>query len=358
MTDLKSPDIFKPESTLAKYLIGAGTALFALAIRLALTPYTGAGAPFLIFFGAVLISSLIGGRGPGMLSAIIGAPMGTYFFVLPAGYPLNQALFQAALFLVEAVIVTEIAKQLENSRQLAKRNIHTAERAVKLRDDLVSMVAHDLKTPLSTIAMRTEIIRIRAESVNENEIAQHAKGISVSIRMMSGLITDLLDLARIEAGKLKIETALCRCSDLVAAAVDQLLPMITKKSIHLEIEPMNKDLFVKCDGARIHQVLLNILGNAIKFTPDGGTIKIQLIVNVGFTQFEIFNSGPGISEADLPYLFDQFWQARNGNGQGNGLGLAISKGLIEAHNGKIGARSESGMGSTFFFSLPSAKSQA
>ncbi|MFA5584209.1 MAG: ATP-binding protein, partial [Bacteriovoracaceae bacterium] len=129
-------------------------------------------------------------------------------------------------------------------------------------------------------------------------------------------------------------------------------PLAEEKKIALTYEFENQPGLIKCDHQRILQVLSNLLGNAIKFTPEGKDIKLRVQTLKEFVQFIIEDSGPGLSREQIPQVFDRYWQARSTSKLGAGLGLSIAKGIVEAHGGKIWVESEEGQGAKFFFTLP------
>jgi signal transduction histidine kinase len=170
---------------------------------------------------------------------------------------------------------------------------------------------------------------------------------------MDRLIGDLLDASTIEAGRLSLETAVQPVDQIVRDALEALEAPAAQKQVKLETSGAC-ELGVFCDRGRMLQVFSNIVGNAIKFTPEGGSIMIRVEPRESEVWFFITDTGPGIPEDQLPRLFDRFWQAKRTARLGTGLGLTIAKGIIEAQDGRIGVESQLGVGSTFFFTLPRA----
>jgi signal transduction histidine kinase len=173
-----------------------------------------------------------------------------------------------------------------------------------------------------------------------------------SIKRMNRLISDLLDVSRIEAGKLTVEKAPIALEKVIAEVRDAHLPLAGEKSQQLAIKVQPSLPLVPGDHERIVQVLSNLVSNAIKFTPAGGTISIQVQQGRGEIQVRVSDTGPGIASEDLSKVFDRFWQVKETAHKGAGLGLAIAKGLVEAHGGRMWVESESGKGSVFTFTLP------
>jgi signal transduction histidine kinase len=170
------------------------------------------------------------------------------------------------------------------------------------------------------------------------------------------LISDLLDWGRLEAGgRLPLELGVEEATALVTDAVDSVRSLAEANRLQLGLE-LPEDLpQVRCDRTRVLQVLGNLLGNAVKFTQESGRITAGARVQGEEVRFHVRDTGNGIPLEQLPYIFDRYWQAKDSASRGAGLGLAIAKGLVEAHGGRIWAESVPGKGSTFFFSLPIAR---
>jgi signal transduction histidine kinase len=227
--------------------------------------------------------------------------------------------------------------------------------AIAARDEVLGIVAHDLRNPLNTISMSAGLL---LEGVPEEE--QRVKQLQLvqrSVDRMDHLIQDLLDTARIEAGRLFIERKREEVAPLVAEIREAFQPAAEEKSLRLETEVPQGVPAVYGDHQRILQVLSNIVGNAIKFTPEGGLITIRAESTGIDVRFSVSDTGPGIPEGDVEHIFDRFWQAQRAKKAGAGLGLAISKGIVEAHGGKIWAESTVGVGSTFYFTIPIAEGE-
>jgi signal transduction histidine kinase len=169
---------------------------------------------------------------------------------------------------------------------------------------------------------------------------------------MSMLIRDLLDVSALEAGRLRMEPEAEAVGPLVVEAIELARPLAEEKHIHLTAEGAVLDTRVICDHGRILQVLGNLLGNAIKFTNDGGAVTVQAAADGGVVHLSVTDTGIGIPEDQLLHVFDRYWQGGRNDGAGIGLGLAIAKGIVEAHHGSIRAESVRGKGSTFIFDLP------
>jgi PAS domain S-box-containing protein len=231
-----------------------------------------------------------------------------------------------------------------------------AQRATAAREDILRTVSHDLKNPLSVIMTSTE--RLTKVGVAEGGVSQ-TKKISDAIRRASQrmirLIDELLDMERIEAHHLFLDRRDHEAASLVSDSVELLEPLASEKSITIRADmEAARSVRVQCDRNRILQVFANLVGNAIKFTPEGGSVIVRVTQQAGVVLFAITDDGAGIAPDQLPHVFDRYWQARETAHLGTGLGLAIVKGIVEAHGGRTWVESEVGKGSTFFFTLPRA----
>lgn len=238
----------------------------------------------------------------------------------------------------------------------SERRRTEAEAAVRSRDEVLSVVSHDLRNPVSTVTMSASLLQDPEIELTDEQRAQQLKVIARSAQRMNRLIQDLLDVARIEGGRLTIN---CRCEDpaaLATEACDAFRPIVGEKEQTLDCEIGQSCRRVYADRDRILQVLSNYLNNAVKFTPAGGRITLRLVPDGdGGVRYSVSDTGPGISVEDQSKLFGRFWQAKHTAHLGSGLGLAIAKGIAEAHRGRVWAESAPGAGSTFHLALPHAK---
>ena len=237
------------------------------------------------------------------------------------------------------------AIEADLSKQIAR-----AEHAVLLRDEMVAIVSHDLKNPLQGINMAAALLtrNVAGDPRAEETLAV----VKRSVARMSGLIHDLLDLAKIEAGRFDVTPERCAAARLVSEAITSLAPIAEAKAVRLT-SISEAAAHVQSDPERVFQVFSNLIGNAIKFTPAGGEVTVDVRVASGEVRFEVRDTGPGIGPSELPHIFDRYWQARRMRSAGAGLGLYIAKGIVEAHGGRIWAESVPSAGATFYFTLPS-----
>jgi signal transduction histidine kinase len=226
-----------------------------------------------------------------------------------------------------------------------------AQRAIALRDDVVRIVSHDLRNSLSIVLMSSDIL-LQATPRDPAMLRRRLEAIRTSAEEMNRLVHDLLDVARLEAGQLPVFREPTDVASLVDRAIAQCEPLAERKAVLIEYVAPTPLPQANADRDRIHQVLVNLLGNAIKFTPEGGRIRVEARADDDEIRLSITDTGPGIPGDQLPHVFDRFWQATHARNAGVGLGLAIARGIVEAGGGRIWVESATGQGSTFHFTLP------
>ena len=222
-----------------------------------------------------------------------------------------------------------------------------AEAAVRVRDETLGIVSHDLRNPLTKIALSADLLA-DMPPVEQKELIDT---IRLSARQMERLIQDLLDVARLEAGRFAVNAKFIDTTALLREVCDTHAPIALQKQQRIECSTGELPR-ICADRDRLVQVFGNLIGNAIKFTPEGGTITVTAQAVPNAVEFEVRDSGPGIPEADLGKVFTPYWQAKKTAHMGAGLGLAIVKGIIEAHRGEVWAANAPGSGAVFTFTIP------
>jgi signal transduction histidine kinase len=230
-----------------------------------------------------------------------------------------------------------------------------AEAAVRTRDDVLAIVSHDLRNALN--AMTGAVGLAQEPALAQEKRAEQLALALRSARGMSRLISDLLDVASMEAGKLSVETRPESVNDLLAHAESGYRLEAERRGVVLIVTTPEEPVVVQADGGRITQVLGNLIGNALKFTPEGGTVLVDVRAAVERVTFIVSDTGPGIPEEHLPHIFDRFYQVRASGRAGAGLGLAISQGIVEAHGSTLEVDSRPGEGTTFVFDLKRVRAQ-
>lgn len=286
---------------------------------------------------AVLIVPLrAGGRAIGALHLVRTRP-GTHHAV--------EEVHVAGQFAGLAALALENARLYEEAR-----------RAVRERDDMLAIVSHDLRNPVNAIVMLTGAVLDRASMTDGEEgtlmARDEVESVRAAARQADGLIQDLQDVSRISAGRLRVERRRVAALDLVEEAANLFEPVMVDAALRFvrDFDPALPT--VLADMHRLQQVLSNLLGNAVRFTPHGGAVTLSAHVVDDMLRIAVRDTGPGVTPEDVPRLFERYWQAPRLLRAGSGLGLYIAKGIVEAHGGEIGVASAMGAGSEFWFTLP------
>ncbi|MEO7521681.1 MAG: PAS domain-containing sensor histidine kinase, partial [Gemmatimonas sp.] len=238
---------------------------------------------------------------------------------------------------------------------------HELRLALESRDQMAGIVSHDLRNPVSAVKMLASAILQRdANEAVAPEVAVQLAVIRLAAEQMDALIEDLADITRIESGRLRVHCLPIDPITLVDLACDTLYPLAESKSQTIELEFGSALPTIMADADRIVQVFSNVIGNAIKFTPVGGTVHVSAALKAEARNrpehrelvFAVSDTGPGIVAQHLPHVFNRYWQSASSVRAGSGLGLTIAKGIVEAHDGWIDVESVEGHGTTVRFALP------
>jgi signal transduction histidine kinase len=253
--------------------------------------------------------------------------------------------------------------------EVSHRRLQELDRA---KSDFLLNVSHELRTPLTAIKGSVDNMLDEITGPISEPQRRYLQRVKANADQLVRLINDLLDLARIEEGRVQIASTFFSVTGLAGELVETLRPMATEKDLRLQLTETEDPLMVYADRDKIGQVLMNLIGNAIKFTPSGGQITVtarrvtsgecrvsssgpDIPANGEQVEIAIADSGEGIPAEELPYIFDKFYQVQLGiqaKAKGTGLGLAIAKSLVELQGGSIWVQSQVGEGSTFVFTLP------
>jgi signal transduction histidine kinase len=252
----------------------------------------------------------------------------------------------SATTLIRRVVTDEVA------RATLSRMYKEAEDTIDAREQVLKIVSHDLRNPLHTISMCASLLL--DVPMQPDDQRGHLQRIKRAGERMNRLVQDLLDVAKLEAGRVGIDARELQVAPLVREAHEMLAPLAAEKSIRLDCSVSDALPAVTADGGRVLQVLSNLVGNAVKFTPKEGRIVIRADPAPGGVRFSVADTGPGIPQEQLGKLFGRFWQGDPADRRGIGLGLSIAKGIIDAHGGRIWVESRVGEGTTFYFTLGTA----
>lgn len=227
------------------------------------------------------------------------------------------------------------------------------ELATQARNEVLSIVAHDLRNPLASIVLEAGTVQMHA-ATSKPVIRAAAESIEQSALRMNRIIQDLLDVARLESGRLSMHHTPLPAANVIKIVMAAHRRLAEQASLRLQVDIAPNLPPIRADQHRLVQVFENLLGNAIKFTKPGGEVTVRAIRHNTEVLFSVSDNGIGISEKDIPHVFDRFWRVDKLEKHGAGLGLAIVKGIIEAHDGRIWVESKPGEGSTFYFTVPIA----
>jgi len=271
-----------------------------------------------------------------------GQNLGVIICVAPEGKPFTQD--DLALF-VELVRHASLA--VDNARLYLE-----SQQAVRARDEVMAIVSHDLRNPLSAVTLAASLLKVSDGIPQEDR--EQIETIDLSAKRMSRLIADLLDVTRLEGGKrLPIQPERVEVSSIFRETYDLFKAQAMAGSITLQCQPADGSA-VHADRHRILQVMSNLIGNSLKFTPAGGVVTFSAEPREDHVLITVSDTGPGIPTRHLSDIFSPYWQAKRTERLGAGLGLPIAKGIVEAHGGRIWAESEQGSETKFFFTLPVA----
>ncbi len=306
--------------------------------------------------------TLFGKKAEKMIGCEFGLPMGkgrTEVDVLKGNgnngvaemYVINTNWEEKESYLTSFFDITAI-KQAESALLEVNKRL---EAVSKMKSEFISVVSHDLRTPLTSIKNAVQLL-LTGKTGKINETQKRFMSMAYrNIDRLSRLINDLLDLSKLEAGKMELRFAEVDIRHIIEHTVNTFKPRADERSIALKMDCPENLLTAFADSDRIEQVLCNLLDNALKFSPDKGRIAVSARVVEDKIEVSVKDTGAGISKEKQWHVFDQFYQVEDTlsrTTQGTGLGLAIVKQLIEAHGGEISLESEAGKGSRFFFTLP------
>ena len=273
-----------------------------------------------------------------------------------ADYLTKPLDIDAVLHVVRRALDASAARvEREALRLHTARMYEEALAAIQSRDEVLSIVSQDLRDSRNVIYVDAQ--RLSKDALlaqRPDEVRGNAEAILRSTARTGRMIDDFLDGTKIGEQRFRLEPAQHCVADILADVSD-LRPLALQKRIRLEVQPVEGDLVLFCDRARIGQVLANLVANAIKFSPDERTVTISAECAHGGVRFVVRDEGPGIAAEKLPHIFERFWQS-NAAGRGLGLGLFIAKGIVDAHGGRIWVESRERAGSAFFFCVPAETS--
>ncbi|HEX2060550.1 MAG TPA: HAMP domain-containing sensor histidine kinase, partial [Thermoanaerobaculia bacterium] len=241
------------------------------------------------------------------------------------------AAIAASLVLWMVARLRTLAAMFAEESAARQAALEQQQELVRIRDEILGVVAHDLRSPLTTITLSTQLIAGSSPA----EQAEHVETILSTTRRMQRLIQDLLDVTKLENKRLSIRREIVDPARVAREVVAGQAPIAATKQIALESSIEDPLPPVRGDADRLTQALTNLIGNALKFTPQGGTVRLAVTSRGTRVRFTVTDTGSGIAPSDLPHLFEPFWQAKKTAHLGAGLGLKITRAIIDAHEGTI-----------------------
>jgi len=293
-------------------------------------------------------------------AAVNAVDEGAYAYVLKP-----EALYELKTLINNALREQELLirnRKLVDSLQRSNSSLEEANQALEqashAKSDFLAKMSHELRTPLNVIIGFAELMVDQVPGEVNEEQRQCLDDILTSGRHLLGLINEVLDISKVEAGKVELKLKDIVLSEVVESVTSAMTAVLSQRRQSLDVKLGEEFFSVQADEARLRQVFFNLLSNASKFTPDGGEIKIEARRKGNFCQVSVSDNGIGIKVEDLRQIFEPFYQADNsidredGERRGTGLGLSLVKEIVEMHGGRIWVESEYGKGSNFIFTLP------
>jgi signal transduction histidine kinase len=248
----------------------------------------------------------------------------------------------------------ELLAALEAERAARRK----AEEALRAREELLALVAHDLRNLAWTITMSATLLAKGRPSLERRRNAPSVDAIRRAALRMETLLDALRDVGMMDAGFFRVDPNPDDLAPILGEAVAMWRPLAEAKAIRLELDAEPDMPWVALDKERVHQVLGNLVGNAIEHTPDGGDVRLAARLVGREVRVSVKDSGPGIAPSFLPRVFDRYWRKNEPNRRGTGLGLFIARGIVDRLGGRLWVESEAGAGTTFSFTLPLAATSA
>jgi signal transduction histidine kinase/DNA-binding NarL/FixJ family response regulator len=356
-----------------RYGIVLGVFAIAATVRWALIPVFGAALPYITFYPAIMLSAWYGGFSPGIVMTFLGAI--AVVTLWPIGSPFSAiAILSMLLYLFNGAAISGLTELLHRARR-REYDLHevaeghkaeverllsqehgarmAAESATRAKDDFLATLSHELRTPLNVILGWVSVLR--RGRVDEAQLGRAIEVIERNTRLQAHLVNDLLDVSRIVAGRLSIDKEEVDLFQLAQETIDGMKEHAAAKSLQIVTQLDPDARWVLGDAMRLRQVISNLCSNAMKFTPTGGRVQVELTRDKSNARLAIRDTGDGIEPHEINRIFERFEQGASASGrrEGLGLGLAICRYFVDAHGGCIAAESAGkGQGATFTVDLP------
>lgn len=337
---------------LLRYGVAVALALGSLGLVQVLHLLDAPGAASLAL-ATVVVSGIYGGFGPALLDAAITS-VGIEYLSAPAFRLLDSwaDVFSFGLHVAVGWVIADITASLRVAYRRLSEEHAAAELARRARENVLAIVSHDLRSPLSVIKLAIEtLLRAGRSGRRAADDPLLLQSMSHSAGRMNRIIEDLLDAVRIEKGQFRVQFSEHALSPILEEALQSVRAFAEGRGIRLHARLPAGDSRLRCDAARLLQVFSNLLHNAVKFSPEGGVVELSAHLEAGEARVSVRDYGPGIDPQVSARLFQRYWQAPGTAHQGTGLGLFIARSIVEAHGGRIEAASSPGQGACFTVTL-------
>ena len=343
-------------STEYRYAMAGIVSAGSILLRISLNPILSLRAPHALIFLTAAASTWVSGLAPGLLAIFVYELVAAWLYPVPGSFLMGGDVADVAsqiLRIGSSVGIALIISSLRRTQEQLQQAKAEAEQANQAKERFLAVAAHELRNPLNSIALSTSLLR--RGQVPDRAVAPIDR-IDRAVRALKNMVDDLADSTRISAGQFRVETAPIDFVAVLTSAIEMMKPIADARKITLMTELSVGPVIVEGDPQRLMECASNLLDNALKFTPDGGTVEIATKVASDRVQAVVKDTGRGISCEFLPHVFEPFAQADLTSGSrrsGLGLGLSIVKHIIELHGGTITAQSEGeNRGATFTMTLP------
>lgn len=348
---------FRPKPAFLRF----GIALFAVALVYLIDRQSGPifddGSHFLILGIAVMATAWFAGTGPALTAIVVGAVLGS----VASREPTAADSMHLALFVLQGLLLTGVVSELRRARRVAEQQARVAENARRreqaanrLKDEFLGTVSHELRTPLNAVLGWVHLLR--TGKLDSATAARGLESVDRNVRLQAQLTSDLLDVSRALTGKLQIESRPCSLTESARQAFASVQAAARARAVQLRSHVPDKPVVVMGDPARLRQIVWQLLSNAIKFTPRGGSIDLTVDTHADEARVIVRDTGHGIDPEFLPRVFDRFTQADPSTTRavgGLGVGLALVRELAELQGGDVEARNrEDGDGAVFTARFP------
>ena len=322
-------------------LLNAGLAIFLAPVNL-----------IMIYLAGVMIIAWRAGRGPSILASVLSVVVFDFFFVNPRlSFAVSdyQYLLTFGVMLAVGLVISDLTNRVKKQAeagQLARTQIETE----RLKNTILSSIPHDLRTPLAAITGSASSLLQGGEQLDAATRQDLIRNILTESQQLTELFNNLLDLTRLESGAFSLHLEMLAFDEVVGAALSRLEKRLEGREVNTQVDP--RLTMLKMDGQLMEQVVVNLIDNAIKYTPANTPIDIRLIRKSGYVVMEIADQGTGLPAGSEERIFEKFYRADQLGREGFGLGLAICRSIVSLHQGSIAAENRPEGGAIFRISLP------